>query len=66
MAVSEPNVVALTSFVGRVGTKDVVVLAGEAFAKGDPIVKKWPHLFSRTAEPRVEQATAAPGEKRGA
>ena len=66
MAVSEPNVVALTSFVGRVGDKDVVVLQGDQRAKGDPVVKKYPQLFSRTAEPRIEQATAAPGEKRGA
>jgi hypothetical protein len=38
-------------------------------------VKKWPHFFGpprlkhpvkRAAEPRIEQATAAPGEKRGA
>lgn len=53
---------------------------GETFKKGDPIeadhwaVKKWPHFFRplvlrhpvKRPAGRVEQATAAPGEKRGA
>jgi len=46
---------------------------GQLFAADDPLVRKSPHLFrpvvlasSRVAAPAVEQATAAPGEKRGA
>ena len=61
--------VALQSFVGRVGTDDVVILQGEQIAPNHPAVKKWPHLFgpaNRAEGPAIEQATAAPGEKRGA
>lgn len=43
---------------------------GEVVDADDPAFKKWPHLFVplvvRTFRPEVEQATAAPGEKRGA
>jgi hypothetical protein len=69
-AAAEPQVVAaLTSFVGLGGQ---VVLEGDLFASDDPTVTKWPTLFTpaaprRTTDgPRIEQATAAPGEKRGA
>jgi hypothetical protein len=59
--------VALDSFVGRLGKEDVVIREGERFAPDHPAVKKWPQLFGRAATgPAVEQATAAPGEKRGA
>lgn len=48
--------------------------AGELFWSDDPLVRKYPQLFRpitvrssvRRTEPLVEQATAAPGEKRGA
>jgi hypothetical protein len=67
---AEPQIVmALTSFVGGAG---LTVIKGDLFAADDPIVKKHPTLFGPVAlrrsgsEPRIEQATAAPGEKRGA
>lgn len=72
-AAADPQVmVALTSFVGAVGKVEVDVRAGHLYAADDPIVKKHPTLFGpvevrrSVVEPRVEQATAAPGEKRGA
>ena len=59
--------VALDSFVGRLGKEDVVILAGETFAPDHPAVKKWPRQFGRAdTSPVIETATAAPGEKRGA
>lgn len=71
-AAAEPQVmVALASFVGAVGKDEVRVREGDLFASDDPIVRKHPALFGpvvvrRTgAAPRVEAATAAPGEKRG-
>ena len=73
-AAADPQVmVALTSFVGAVGKAEVYVYQGELYAEDDPIVKKHPTLFgpvvvrrSVPAAPVIEQATAAPGEKRGA
>lgn len=69
MASAEPNiVVALISGWVRMKDESVMVLQGEAYAADHPIVKKYPHFFGphelRVA-PAVEQATAAPGEKRG-
>jgi hypothetical protein len=67
---AEPQIVmALTSFVGP---GSLTVIRGDLFAADDPIVKKHPEMFGPPAlrrsgvEPRIEQATAAPGEKRGA
>jgi hypothetical protein len=49
--------------------------AGAIYRGDDPVVRKFPQFFRpvivnstivRTAEPVIEQATAAPGEKRGA
>jgi len=73
-AAAEPQVmVALTSFVGAVGKVDIDVREGHLYAADDPIVKKFPALFGpvvvRRSVPEtapIEQATAAPGEKRGA
>lgn len=68
-APSAAPLVALQSFVGRLGGADVTFKAGDQVAAGHPAAKKWPHLFgpiARDSGPRVEQATAAPGEKRGA
>lgn len=46
---------------------------GQLFSADDPLVRKYPQFFTavelvstRRAEPVIEQATAAPGEKRGA
>jgi len=66
--------------IALLAVKEAFTFDGDVFLKGDPIepdhpfVKKWPHFFEplklkhpakRTAVPVVEQATAAPGEKRG-
>jgi xanthosine utilization system XapX-like protein len=68
MATASPPVIALVS--GYLGLKgeSVMVLAGEVFDRNHPLVKQYPHLFGAqpVRESRVEQATAAPGEKRGA
>lgn len=61
------TLIALDSFTGRVDGEDRVFRQGEPVRANDPAVKKWPHLFGPQRyynEPRVEQATAAPGEKR--
>lgn len=68
-AASAAPLVALQSFVGRIGDADVIYRAGDSVDAGSPAVKKWPHLFgpaTRDSDPKIEQATAAPGEKRGA
>ena len=65
--------VVLDSFVGEVGGEEIYFRRGELIERSHPAVKKWPSLFGPVAfvhpvkpEPRIEQATAAPGEKRGA
>ena len=46
--------------------KKIDVVRGQAFENNHPAVKKWPEMFGapELVHP-VEQATAAPGEKRG-
>lgn len=60
-----------TAFSGPSGS----FIKGTLFRADDPLVRKHPQFFKpavlnstvkRTAEPVVEQATAGPGEKRGA
>ena len=68
MATTETLIV-LESFVGRVNSKDKearLFLQGETVRSTDPAVKKWPQFFGqpRFAHDNIEQATAAPGEKR--
>jgi hypothetical protein len=60
--------VVLQSFVGRVHDADVHFRQGESIDSAHPAVKKWPHFFGPTLlrHAEIEQATAAPGEKRGA
>jgi hypothetical protein len=69
----EPNIVrAAEAFIGEVDGETLRVVKGDLFEANHPAVRKWPHLFVPihirypTASPKVEQATAAPGEKRGA
>jgi len=62
--------VVLESFTGGAdGGEARFFRAGELIRASDPAVKKWPGYFGPTSsphdEPAVEQATAAPGEKRG-
>lgn len=70
MAKAQSNVViALTSGAFGVDGESVLVIEGEEFRADDPVVKKYPAHFTKSASaaaPAVEQATAAPGEKRGA
>lgn len=58
------------SFVGTLDGADAEYRKGEVVDADDPAVRKWPELFVplvvRSHRPAVEQATAAPGEKRGA
>ena len=60
--------VALTSFICAVDGVTLTVRKDETFTSSDPVVKNYPELFTpriKATGPRVEQATAAPGEKRG-
>jgi hypothetical protein len=69
----ESRIVVATSTTSvRVGHDIITLRAGEAWDASDPIVKLYPDLFTgiaegapvrRTVRP-VEQATAAPGERR--
>jgi hypothetical protein len=73
---SEPAaiLVVLDSFDGEVGGETLFFRKGMLFEADHPAVKKWPTAFRpfvfpypvRRVESRIEQATAAPGEKRGA
>jgi hypothetical protein len=61
---------ATTSFIANVGGQDMPVRLGDLADPESAVAKKYPTLFGpvavRFAGPRIEQATAAPGEKRGA
>jgi len=46
------------------GHTPVGLTEGEEFDSTDPLVKACPWLFESTRRSSVEQATAAPGEKR--
>lgn len=68
---TDEALVVLESFIGKIkgGDEDRFFRAGELIRPSDPAVKKWPHMFGNARflhDPRIEQATAAPGEKRGA
>jgi len=58
------------SFIGSFDGAPVEFYKGEVYEADDPALKRWPHNFIplvlRTTRPTVEQATAGPGEKRGA
>ena len=60
-----------TTFVITLGGRDAEYHAGEIVDGDDPAYKRVPEHFGpvefkhRAAKPVVEQATAAPGEKRG-
>ena len=60
----------LESFVGTLGGEEVEYHKGEVVDAEDPAFRKWSHLFAplvvRSYRQGVEQATAGPGEKRGA
>lgn len=61
-----------TSFHATVGGEQMFFRAGDLVDADHPAVKKWPGYFGEPkvthrvkSEPVVEQATAAPGQKRG-
>jgi hypothetical protein len=63
--------VALENFIGTLKGEPVEIKKGDLVRATDPALKKWPEHFGppqfrEEAAPEVEQATAAPGEKRGA
>jgi hypothetical protein len=59
------SLVALQSFIGRVGKVEMVFRNGEVIAADHPAVKKWPQFFGHIVQHHeIEAATAAPGEKR--
>jgi hypothetical protein len=66
---SEPRVV-LEGFIGSVDGEERAFRTGDLVAADDPAIAKWPQFFGPQVigsdRPPVEQATAAPGEKRGA
>lgn len=66
MATKQEPVICKASFHSPAG----FVAAGDIYEAEHPIVKKHPERFEplkvhRAGKPPVEQATAAPGEKRG-
>ena len=71
MAKSEIYMV-IASFIGSLNGVEVEYHEGEIVDADDPALAKWPRHFGpvafphRKATPVVEQATAAPGQKRGA
>lgn len=64
--------IAKESWTGLLGDSLVEVHVGDIAEAGSPAVRQWPDKFTpveprfRRPMPAVEQATAAPGEKRGA
>lgn len=59
-----------TSFLGAVDGDSIEYHKGEVIDSDDPALKRWPEYFQPLVVRehlggRVEQATAAPGEKRG-
>ena len=59
----------LESFIATLDGDEVEYHKGEVVDGEDPAFRKWPHQFTplvvRRYRQQVEQATAAPGEKRG-
>jgi hypothetical protein len=73
-AADSPTILqALTSLSGEVDGAVVNISSGDLIDADHPAVRKWPTSFgpvtvlhrSPVRESAVEQATAAPGEKRG-
>jgi hypothetical protein len=61
------TLVVTDGFVANINGVDTAFRKGETIASDHPAVKKWPQFFGKQdISQRIEQATAAPGEKRGA
>ena len=58
--------VVLTSFIGKLGKAETFYRAGTLISQSHPAVRKWPAHFGPATFPyeKIEQATAAPGERR--
>lgn len=52
------------SFIGLLGKAEVMYRRGDLIASDHPAIAKWPQFFRVVSADHVEQATAAPGEKR--
>lgn len=70
---AEPALMIATSnFTGGIGGRNITIREGMIFRADDQAVQTWPYAFrpivvhESNPEPKVESATAAPGEKRGA
>jgi len=63
---AKDQLIVLHSFVGNIDGADVIFRAGETIDATHKAVKKWPDFFGepKATQHTVEQATAAPGEKR--
>ena len=58
--------VATTSGVLNIAGHRETFIAGRTIVSKDaPLFRAYPHLFKAIDHPVIEQATAAPGEKRG-
>lgn len=60
---------ALDSFVGEISGEKLDIRKGDLFEADHPAVQRWPGMFEPVrfrfpVQGRVEQATAAPGERR--
>lgn len=69
MSAADTHVQPIEACSGKVNGEQFVLHPTEILSKDHPIVRAYPHFF-RPVEggrerPPVEQATAAPGEKRG-
>jgi len=70
MAARKPGRLSLlrarSGFIGNFDGQTIELHEGDLVESDHPIVAKWPELFepARLRYPVVEQATAAPGEKR--
>jgi hypothetical protein len=67
-AASSSLLVARESFVAELDGTEYDIKEGELIEADHPLARKLPHQFIAPTLrfPKVEQATAAPGEKRGA
>ncbi len=73
MAKTDANLlVVLVSFTGQLGGRPTTFTKGKIIESDHPAVRAWPDKFGPLVlpypvkrEPVIEQATAAPGEKRG-
>ena len=59
------QLVVKTSFIASFDGADRIFRAGDLIDANHPAVKQFPDYFKPQEAHRIEQATAAPGERRG-